>query len=293
MSNRATFKRRYMIPAAFLLPTLIGLFIFRIYPLVLSVYDSLFKYSFINKSHFFAGLDNYIEALADPTFLNSIKVTLILNLIVNPVQVLLSFGLALLLVVKLKGQKVFRTLHLVPVTVSFTIACTLWGVLLSPEQGLMNSLFNMFGMPSQAFLNDKSQALAWVIVIASWKGIGYWVLFFIAGLEDIPTQLYEAAAIDGASYIKRLFYIILPQMKRTFLFVIVSDTISNFLMFVPPYTLTGGGPEGTTDFMMYRIYNSAYKFSNLNLASAMIVILLIMLLSIIGIENYLLRDKDD
>lgn len=293
MSKKAIIKKRLLIPAAFLLPAFIGLVIFRIYPLILSVYDSLFKYSFVNKQHYFAGLDNYIEALTDASFQNSIKVTLILNLIVNPVQVIMSFGLALLLVVKLKGQKLFRTLHLIPVTVSFTIACTLWGVLLSPEQGLMNSLFQMFGLPNQAFLNDKSQALAWVIVIASWKGIGYWVLFFISGLEDIPAQLYEAAAIDGANYINKLRYIILPQMKRTFMFVVVSDTISNFLMFVPPYTLTGGGPEGTTDFMMFRIYKSAYKFSNINLASAMIVILLIMLLAIIGIEGRLLRNKDD
>ena len=293
MSNKAIIKKKLIIPAAFLLPALIGLVIFRIYPLVLSVYDSLFKFSFINKQHYFVGLDNYIEALTDASFQNSIKVTLILNLIVNPIQVILSFGLALLLIVKLKGQKVFRTLHLIPVTVSFTIACTLWGVLLNPEQGLMNSLFHMFGLPNQAFLNDKAQALTWVIVIASWKGIGYWVLFFISGLEDIPTQLYEAAAIDGANYINKLRFIILPQMKRTFMFVIVSDTISNFLMFVPPYALTGGGPEGTTDFMMFRIYKSAYKFSNINLASAMIVILLIMLLAIIGIESRLLRNKDD
>lgn len=293
MSYKIPMKKKHLIAVAFLLPALLGLIIFRIYPLIMSVYDSLFQYSFANKEHFFAGLKNYIEAFTDASFLNSIKVTLILNLIVNPVQVILSFGLALLLIVKLKGQKVFRTLHLIPVTVSFTIACTLWGVLLSPEQGLMNSLLNIFGIANQTFLNDKSQALAWVIVIASWKGIGYWLLFFIAGLEDIPTQLHEAAAIDGTNYFIKLRYIILPLMKRTFMFVIVSDTISNFLMFVPPYILTGGGPEGTTDFMMFRIYKSAYKFSNINLASAMIVILLAMLLIVIAIESRLLRSKDD
>lgn len=268
------------------------LVIFKIYPILLGIYDSLFSYSFVNKATLFAGLDNYITVLKDASFQNSLKVTLFFNVIVNPIQVVLSFGLALLLMVKLKGQRVFRTVHIIPITVSFTIACTLWGVFLSPEQGLMNSILNLFGISNQAFLNNSKQALAWVMVIATWKGLGYWALFFITGLEEIPSQLYEAASIDGAGYWKTLRYVTLPQMKRTFKFVIISDTISNFILFVPAYILTGGGPEGSTDFLMYRIYRTAYKYSNINQASAMIVILLLLLVVIIGIESYLLRERE-
>ena len=130
------------------------------------------------------------------------------------------------------------------------------------------------------------------MIIASWKGLGYWALFFITGLEEIPDQLYEAASIDGADYWGKLWYITIPQMKQTLKFVVVSDTISNFILFVPAYVLTKGGPEGTTDFLMYRIYRTAYKYSDVNQASAMIVFLLVMLVLIVGLESYLLREKE-
>ena len=121
---------------------------------------------------------------------------------------------------------------------------------MNPEQGLLNSVLNLFGIPNQQFLFDKAQALPSVIGIATWKGVGYWALFFISGLEEIPSQLYEAAAIDGSGPWNTLIHITIPQMKRTVLFVVVSDTISNFLLFVPAYILTNGGPEGSTDFMI-------------------------------------------
>ncbi len=285
-------KKQYPVVAAFLVPAMALLIIFKVYPIFLSFYDSLFSYSFVNKQTLFSGLENYLQVLQDPSFQNSLKVTLLFNVVVNPIQVVLSFGLALLLMVKLKGQRVFRTIHLIPITVSFTIACTLWGVLLSPEQGLMNSILNLFGIPNQSFLNDSKQALGWVMVLATWKGLGYWALFFITGLEEVPPSLYEAASLDGAGYWQSLRYVTMPQMKRTFKFVIVSDTISNFILFVPAYVLTGGGPEGATDLLMYRIYRTAYKYSDVNQASAMIVILLVLLAVIVGLESYLLREKE-
>lgn len=285
-------RNNKIVITAFLIPAISLLVIFKIYPIFCGLYDSFFSYSFINKSSVFSGLENYRSIFTDKAFLNSLKVTAVFSIIVNPVQIVLSFALALLLMVKLKGRGVFRTIHLIPITVSFTIACTLWGVFLSPEQGLMNSILNAFGIENQAFLNSSSQALPWIMIIASWKGLGYWALFFITGLEEIPAQLYEASAIDGAGYWKKLWHITLPQMKRTFKFVVVSDTISNFILFVPAYVLTKGGPEGTTDFLMYRIYNTAYKYSDINQASAMIVVLLALLMCIIGIESFLLRDKE-
>lgn len=284
-------KRKNLAVAVFLLPAMLLLILFKVYPILLGAYESFFTYSFVEKETIFAGFDNYISIFTDRSTLNAIKVTAIFNVFVNPIQIVLSFGLALLLMVKLKGQKIFRTIHMIPVAVSFTIACTLWGVLLSPEQGLMNSILNLFGMENQGFLTDKSQALAWVMILASWKGLGYWALFFITGLEEVPEQLYEAAALDGASYWQNLRWVTLPQMKRTFQFVIVSDTISNFILFVPAYVLTKGGPDGVTDFLMYRIYRTAYQYSDLHLASAMIVVLIIMLGIIVAIENFVLREK--
>lgn len=285
--------KRIAAPLLFLTPAMLGIMVFKVFPILQGVFDSFFQYSFINQKTYFTGFQNYIDALTDPVFLNSIKVTMIFNIIVNPLQVFISFGLGLLLMVKVKGQKAFRTIHLIPITVSFTIACILWGVLMNPEQGLLNSVLNIFGIPNQQFLFDKAQALPGVIGIATWKGVGYWALFFISGLEEIPSQLYEAAAIDGSGPWNTLLHITIPQMKRTVLFVVISDTISNFLLFVPAYILTNGGPEGSTDFMMFEIFKNAYTYSNVNLASAMIVILLVIMLAVVGAETMLLGGRDE
>lgn len=276
----------------FLLPAMLLIALFKVYPIISGIYDSFFQFSFVSKSHYFVGFQNYLDALTDSVFQNSLKVTFLFNILVNPIQVFLSFGLALLLTAKVKGQRFFRTLHLIPITVSFTISCILWGVLLNPDVGLLNSILNEFGIPNQPFLTDKSQALASIIGIATWKGVGYWALFFIAGLEDIPRQLYEAANIDGSGWWKTFIHITIPQMRKVLLFVVISDTIANFLLFAPSYILTNGGPEGSTDFVMFEIFKNAYRYSNTNLASAMIVILLVLLLAIVLVENILLKSKE-
>lgn len=291
--KRLSSTNSLLAPTLFLAPAMLGILVFKLYPLFRGFVDSLFQYSFMNKATYFAGVANYVEALADPVFRNSIKVTLLFNVIVNPLQVVLSFLLALLLMARMPGKRFFRTLHLIPITVSFTIACVLWGVLLNPEQGLVNSILNLFGIAGQPFLYSKSQSLASIIGIASWKGIGYWALFFISGLEEVPGSLYEAAAIDGSGRWNTLVRITLPQMRRTFLFVVVSDTVSNFLQFTPAYILTNGGPEGSTDLMMFQIFKNAYSYSNVNLASAMVIILLVMLLAVVGLESGLLGAREE
>ncbi len=283
-------KRKY-IPYLFLFPAVLGLILFKVYPLASGLFDSFFKYSFLKKTSRFVGLENYTTLFFDPAFLNSLKVTLLFSLITNPLQIALSLGLAYMLTLKLKGNHFFRTLHLVPITVSFTIACTLWGVLLNPDQGLLNSLLNLLGIPNQPFLTSSRQALGSVVAIASWKGVGYWAVFLIAGMENIPRYLYEAADIDGAARGRTFFGITLPLLKNTLLFVLVSDTISNFLLFVPAYMLTGGGPQGSTDFLMYRIYQNAYTYSNMNAASAMVMVLLVILLAVVGLENLLMKER--
>jgi ABC-type sugar transport system permease subunit len=282
-------RRNYLFPVLFLTPAILGIFVFKIVPIFRGFYDSFFQYSFSEKRIYFSGLANYIDALNNSVFLNSVKVTLIFNLIVNHLQVVVS--LALLLMVKIPGHRFFRTLHLIPITVSFTIACVLWGVLLNPEQGLLNSLLNLFGIQNQPFLNSKSQSLASIIGITSWKGVGYWALFFISGLEDVPATLYEAAYIDGAKRWQALIHITIPLIKRTIMFVVISDTVSNFLQFTPPYILTGGGPEGSTDLIMFQIFKNAYTYSNVNLASAMIIMLIIALLFVVGLETLFLGEK--
>lgn len=285
-------KRKY-IPYLFLFPAVLGLLVFKVFPLCNGLYDSFFKFSFLKKTSRFVGLENYTGLFTDPVFLNSLWVTFKFNLITNPLQIIVSLGLAWLLTLPLKGNHFFRSLHLVPIMVSFTIACTLWGVLLNPDQGLLNSLLNAVGIPNQPFLTSASQSLGSVVAIASWKGVGYWAVFLIAGIENIPRDLYEASNIDGAGRWATFQKITLPLLKNTLLFVVVSDTISNFLLFVPAYMLTGGWPQGSTDFLMYQIYQNAYTYSNINVASAMVMLLLLLLLAVIGLEGLVMKGGKD
>ena len=285
-------KKRY-VPYLFLLPAILGLLIFKVYPIMDAVKSSLFTFSFFGKQQHFVGLKNYINILTDPVFLNSLKVTFIFNVITNPLQIFLSFCLALILVMNVKGKRIFRTVHLIPITVSFPIACVLWGIILNPDLGLVNSILNIIGIHNQPFLNSASQALGSVIGIASWKGVGYWALFLIAGLEEISSSYYEAADIDGANKWNTFIYITFPQIKNTLLFVIVADTISNFCLFVPAYMLTNGGPQSSTDFLMYEVFKNAYTYSNLDRASAMIVVMLIILLIITAVESRLIKTAEE
>jgi multiple sugar transport system permease protein len=267
-----------------------GLVLFKYYPLLNGLISSFFVDSFSTQMKVFVGFKNYADTLSNPIFLNSLCVTLLFNVIINPLQIVLAMALATFLLKEIRGKKIFRTIQIVPISVSFPIACILWSIILNPEQGLVNSILAVFGVPNQPFLTDRSQALWSIIGIATWKGIGYWALFLIAGLEEISPSLYEAGWIDGAGGAKAFFYITLPQMKRPLLFVVVADTVSNFLIFAPQYLITKGGPDKSTDFLMYEIFKNAYQYSNTGSASAMMVILVIIVLAIIGLESKLLRD---
>jgi ABC-type sugar transport system permease subunit len=287
MSRRAT-----LTPYLFLLPAVIGLALFKFYPLINGLAASFFTESFRSPARIFVGMRNYAEALANPVFLNSLKVTLLFSLIVNPLQIALAMGLALFLILEIRGKKIFRTIHIIPITVSFPIACILWAIIMNPDQGLMNSILALFGIPNQPFLTDRRQALGSIIGIATWKGVGYWALFLIAGLEEISTSLYESAWIDGANRWVCFWRIMLPQMKRPLSFVVIADTVSNFMIFAPQYLITKGGPDKSTDFLMFEIFKNAYQYSNIGSSMAMLVLLVCLTLLVIAFETYLLRDGE-
>jgi len=284
-------RRARMTPYLLLLPAMAGLVLFKFYPLVNGFVASFFADSFATHTRVFVGLRNYADALTSRIFLNSVLVTLLFNVIVNPLQIALATGLALFLVQEIRGKKAFRTIQIIPIVVSFPIACILWSIILDPEQGLVNSLLAVVGIHSQPFLTDRRQALGSIIGIATWKGVGYWALFLIAGLQQISASLYESARIDGARGFRTFWSITLPQMKRPLLFVVVADTVSNFLMFAPQYLITKGGPDRSTDFLMFEIFKNAYEYSNVGGAMAMMVVLVVAVLVIIGLESRLLRDS--
>lgn len=283
-------KERF-VPYFFLIPALVLIIVFKIYPIFDSLKESLFVPSFLAGEKTFAGFDNYLMLFEDPVFWNSVKVTMYLNVFINPIQIILAFLLAIFLNRQIKGIGIFRAIHFIPIAVSMPIALIMWNVMLNPEQGIFNTILVALGFEPQPFLGSSDQAMWIIIMIATWKGVGYWAIFLLAGLQEVPKNLYEAAAIDGAGKWQQFKNITFQMMKRPLAFVAVADTVANFLLFAPMYILTNGGPKNSTNVLMNESYNSAFVYSDMGRASAINIIILLILLVVIAIEFKLLKAK--
>lgn len=271
-----------------LAPAMIGLAVFRAYPIALAVFESLFSTS--RGERIFVGLGNYADLFTDSGFWRSLWVTLWFNLIMNPLQIALALLLALMFVQKAPGMAVFRVLFLVPIGVSLPVAVIIWRIILLPE-GLLNGALGAIGLGPFRFLTSADLALYSIIAIATWKGISYWMIFLVGGLQNISGEIYEAARLEGASAWQRLWLITLPLLRPTLLFVLVADVTINFLLFAPIFMLTGGGPRGSTDVLMYEAYKSGFVFGDMGRAMAIVVCIVLLLLLIVGVQFRLLSDR--
>lgn len=281
--------RASSIPFLFLFPAFIGLFVFKFVPIVVSFTESMYRASFRIGGKQFVGFGNYADLFADPVFWNSMRVTLLLNAILNPLQIVLAFLLALMLNLKLKKIGLFRAIHIIPISVSAPIAVIMWSVMLNQEQGIVNSLLTWIGLEAQPFYASAGQALWVIVLIACWKGVGYLCIFLLAGLQEVPETLYESSSIDGANKWIQLTRITLPMMKRPLIFVTVTATAANFLLFAPVYLLTQGGPQGSTNTLMNESYFSAFVYADMGRASSIVVVLLAVTLCIIAVQFRFLR----
>ena len=261
------------------------LLVFRVYPLLYTIAGS-----FLEKGKF--TLENYLKLRTDSVFWRSLWVTVKLNLIIIPVQLVISMLLALLVNHPFSFIGAFRTMMLLPFTVSSAVACVIWSLLLSENNGLANSILNAMGIASQGFWADQRQALWCVVLEASWTGCGYWMLFLLAGLKNIDTQVYESAQIDGSGYFRTLFQITLPLMRNSLLFVTVANTTSNLLLFTPMKIITNGGPMGSTNTLMYEAYKSSFKYNKPGRSSAIVTVLLLLIGAVCAAQFALMKDRD-
>ena len=279
-------KKVHFLPYFLILPAFFLILLFKAYPIVSTIIEG-----FRNQGTWTFSV--YRRVLEDSTFWHSIWITIKINLVMIPLQVFLAFMMALLVNVTVKGIGGFRTIYYLPMTISLTVGTILWSMMFNPNSGIINSLLGLVNIPSQGFLISKSQALWSIVVIASWKGVGYWMMFLLAGLKNIDASIYESARIDGASWFTTITRITLPMIKKVMLFVLVANTTANILLFVPMQMITNGGPEGSTNVLMYEAYKSAFRFAD-RPRSAVIVTVLLMLIVIICIAQFkLLNDKDE
>ena len=289
------FKRQWMVPYLFLAPALIGTIAFKLYPIFIGFWESLIYTSFSGgaEKRIFVWFENYQYLFDDKIFWKSLEITAFLTIIINPLQIAMSLGLALLLMRKSKFIRIIRSLYLLPIGIALPIATIIWGLMLDPNQGLINGLIGFFGIPPQPFLVSENQALWCIIAIATWKGVAFWMLFLLAGLEDIPKQYYEAAEIDGATPFQKFRYVTLPQLKRTILFVFVADTAANFVLMVPMIILTKGGPLQSTNVLIYEGFRSGFYYQDWGRSLSIITILTVITLIVIGLQLLFLSEKNE
>jgi ABC-type sugar transport system permease subunit len=275
----------------FLLPALLIIVFFRIYPAFSGLVESLYATSFLSGGKEFVGLRNFQDIFTDPVAIQSIWVTLRFNLIVNPLQVVLALLIALLINQSVRGVGFFRSIYLLPIAISLNVSSIVWGLMLS-QNGLFNGLLRAAGLPMQPFLTSTDQALWSIVMLASWVGVPYWALFLLAGLQGVSRELYEAAEIDGANWWRRFTDVTFPLLRRVLVFVLVADTVANFLLFVPVLLLTQGGPQLSTNTLMYEAYLRGFVYGDFGTSSAMIALLLLVTLAVVAIEFWLLRTND-
>jgi multiple sugar transport system permease protein len=288
----AMVARERWIPYLFLAPAIGLLLIFNLFPTLATLYESLHANSLISGGRIFVGLENFQRVLNDPIFWKSLRVTVIFSLLVNPIQVALALGLALLANQKVRGIALFRSVYLLPVAISINVATIVWGLMLDSQSGVINGVLALMGIARQPFLTAPSHALWSIIILATWKGVPLWSLFFLAGLQGIPEAVVEAAKIDGASRRQIFTHVTFPLLRGVLVFVLVADTVANFLLFAPVLLLTQGGPQLSTNLIMYETYRRGFVYGDLGASAAMLFIMLLIVFTVIGFEFFLLRKRE-
>ena len=245
----------------------------------------------VSGSKTFVGFKNYVNLLQDSKFIASIKHTFYFAIIVIPVQSAIALGLALLVKPQYKYTGFFRTAFFVPVVISTAVAGTVFKLIYNRDFGLLNVLLGAVGIPKISFLSNADIAMNGVIILGIWKAAGFFMVVFLAGLNNVPHDLYESASVDGASKVKQFFYITLPLLKRTTAFVIIITTIDAIKLSGLVFVLTNGGPNSSTETIVYFIYKTAFEQMKMGYASAAAFILFFMILIISVFQMFFLRSK--
>lgn len=253
----------------FVAPAVILLIAFLVVPMIYTVYFSGFKYQIMRPDAMkFIGLENYQKLFSDKNFWLALKNKVYFTVIVVPCQCVLALALALLVSKKFRGVAVFRTMYFAPQLTSMVVISVLWSVLYNanPNTGLINSILVSLGMSPIKFLSDASTAMNSIIFMSAWQGAGYQMMIFLAGLQGIPRDQYEAASVDGATKFKQFLYITIPGLKGTIKYVIMITMIQAMKLFTQPYIMTQGGPKNSTKTLVYYIYTQGFQKGNFGYA---------------------------
>jgi ABC-type sugar transport system permease subunit len=261
-------------------PAIIASLAFLYVPMFFSGYWSFTKYSGLGHPKW-VGLDNYTKLFGDEDFRKALWNTVLFVLLGMGIGPVLGFLSALLLNQAVRLRGFFRAAYFVPVMTSLVVVATIWKVLLS-DQGIINEIFSFIGLPTRAWLDNTSTALPAVVVTSIWQGFGFETVVFLAALQSIPRDLYDAARVDGASFWQQVRHVTLPALRPTIMFVYIIGIIGSFQVFDQIFVMTSGGPINSTRTLVFDLFD---RFNHLDLGEASAVAYV--LLAILAALSYL------
>lgn len=272
-------KKEAFYGVLFAMPIILGFLIFVFAPLVISLVMSLTDYNVINAETHFIGWNNF-KHLFDGTdlyFAKSLKVTAYYVLLSVPLQIVFSFCIALMLNSNIKGKSVFRTIFYLPTIVPAVASSIVWMMMFDPDTGFLNTLLKAAGLPASKWIYGESTAIPSLALMSLWT-VGGTVVIFLAGLQNVPKELYEAVDVDGGGWFSKLKAVTIPMVSPTIFFNLVMSFISGFQVFSQAYIMTSGGPNNATLFYVYYMYREAFQYGNIGVASALGWILFVIIL---------------
>lgn len=281
--NRWNKLKKNLISWSFILPNFSGFLIFTLIPILFS-----FALAFSEWDSFtapkFVGLDNFAEMLKDDTFGIALKNTFYYTIGVVPLTMICSLGLAMLLNRKVKGIGIFRTIFFFPYITSLVAVAVVWNMLFHPTMGPINQFLQNFISTVPGWTSSSQWAMPAIIIVSVWRNMGYYMILYLAGLQGIPRELYEASSMDGAGKWRQFLNVTVPSLRPTTFFVMIMLTINSFKVFDLVQVMTEGGPGRSTNVLVYQIYNEAFVNFRFGYASAISFVLFIIVLTITVVQ---------
>lgn len=289
MTNRQKrVMRTNLIGYSFVIPNFIGYLVFIFAPVCFSFILSVMKWDGSDAPMQFVGLGNFVKLFGDSTFMISLKNTFYYAICTVPLTLAASLLIAVLLNSKIRGIVVYRTAFFFPYVASLVAVGAVWNMLFQPEFGPINEFLKFIGIANPPkWTASRDWAMPVIIIVSVWKYMGYYMIVYLAALQGISADLYEAAGIDGATGWKKLWYITIPMLRPTTFFVTIMLTIQCFKVFDLIYIMTGGGPGRSTNVLVNHIYNAAFvdfKFGYAS-ASAMMLFVIVLIITLIQLRG--------
>jgi len=283
-------RKLLLLPLLFLTPALLLYAVFFIYPFLYTFLLSFQKWDMIGPDRTFVGWSNYAALLQDEVFWKSLRNTFLYMLMTMPISIGLGLGLALLMESLARGKAVYRFFFYLPVVSSVAVIAIIWSLMYDDRRGIVNELLAVFGIDGPNWLSDASTSLWAIAIVGIWKSFGYEMLLYVSGLKAIDKGLYEAAALDGAGRLRRLLRLTLPMLSPITLFIVIMGVISSFQNFALIRIMTGGGPNNSSNVLVYQLYQEAFQFFSVGKAAAISVILFAAVLLLTAVQLRLSRN---